>query len=141
MANVSAWSQYTLAYTGGDNGGHYFRIELDGGAPLVEIGRRTTFLAQYFRHVRRGAVRVGARSANSSVHPLGFVNADGTRVVVVKADGPASISVAGLTPGRYAITAALERGPRPMAEEVDVGEGQFLNVRVAGRGVATIAGP
>jgi hypothetical protein len=140
LANVSAWSQYTLAYTGGDNGGHYFRIELGGGTPVVETGRRTMFLAQYFRHVRRGAVRVGAASANSSVHPLGFLNANGSRVVVVKADGPASISVAGLAPGRYEVTAALERGPRPPAEEVDVAPGQYLNARIAHRGVLTVVG-
>ena len=140
LANVSAWSQYTLAYTGGDNGGHYYRVELDDGDPRVEIGRRSIFLAQYFRHIRRDAVRVGVTSENASVHPLAFVNADGSRVVVLKADGPASVSIGGLPAGRYAVSATLERGPRPPSDEVRVTLGQFVNLRIAGRGVLTIAG-
>ena len=66
----------------------------------------TPFLAQYFRYVRLGAVRVSAQSSASTRVPVAFVNADGRYVVVVKTmagTGSQAVTLTGLAPGTYGV--------------------------------------
>jgi hypothetical protein len=138
--NVAAWSQFTIAFLERDNGGQHIRIDLrDPRHPRVMLSYRSRFLRQYFHYIRMGARRIEARSADSSVDPLAFINADGRWVVIVRADGPSAFSIAGLPPGRYGVTAAVERDVAPPATETAVAAGERLDLRIPARGVMTIA--
>lgn len=107
LGNNIAWSQYTIAAPyawsqGTDNGGAYF-IQNSTSGP-IEMGWRTKFLRQYFRFIRRGAVRINATTTNGTFDPVAFINSDGKTVVVVKAGGSGSFSVNGLPNGTYGIS-------------------------------------
>ena len=71
--------------------------------PTITIGSRTKFLRQYFKFIRRGAVRMTALSSNGNFDPLAFTNTNGTVVVVVKTNGSGTISIQGLPAGTYGI--------------------------------------
>ncbi|MEQ1762326.1 MAG: glycoside hydrolase family 30 beta sandwich domain-containing protein, partial [Pyrinomonadaceae bacterium] len=103
VGNNSSWQQYTLAFNNQpDNGAQYYLVDdKEKLRPTVTGGRRTAFLRQYFRYIRRGAVRIGAGSSNSSFDPVAFINANGNYVVVVKAVTPGTISFETLPPGKY----------------------------------------
>lgn len=105
VGNTSAWQQFTLAYPSEDDGGHYFIVDArDPDRPRVSMGRRTTFLRQYFRYVRPGAVRVSATTSDPRFDPLAFVNTGGEAVVVVKAAAAGTFAVQGLPRGRYDVS-------------------------------------
>jgi hypothetical protein len=67
--------------------------------PLPDV----RFNRQYFRFIRRGAVRIEARSQTAEVDPLAFINPDGRHVVVVKTTRAAELTIAGLPAGRYGL--------------------------------------
>jgi hypothetical protein len=139
----TSWQQFTLAYMNRDDpGGAYFNInDSNPAAPIVQTGSRTKFLAQYFRYVRQGAVRVDAASSESTFDPVAFVNPDSAMVVVVKTDREGSFAVQGLAPGSYDITAttASAAGQR-LGTATVTAEGSLVRVTAPGRGVVTIAG-
>lgn len=103
--NNSSWQQYTLAYPGTDNGGHYYTINDTNGT--FALGSRTKFFRQYFQYIRYGATRIGATaSGNSYIDPLAFRNVDGKYVVVATVTGapsPVTFGVNGLPSGTYGI--------------------------------------
>jgi len=136
IGRVSAWQEFALAFPTGDNGAQYYLVGKDGS---VEPARRTRFLRQYFHYVRAGAVRIGATSDNPDLDPLAFVNADGRYVVVVKADAPGSVSIAGLPAGKYVVSYTTDdQAGRETA--VTLVSGGQLSARIPARGVMTIAG-
>lgn len=144
----SAWQQFALAGCGpGDPGGRHFLIDASNPAnPVVTMARRTHFLRQYFKYIRAGAQRIAASSTNLALAPLAFINTDGRYVVVVKASGAASFSVAGLPAGRYGVS--YTSGPdesTPNRSGVDAGEvtiqaGGVLSTAIPEAGVLTIFG-
>ena len=97
LANVSAWEQYTLVYGTVDNGEHYFFAT----GNTVTLGNIGKFLRQYFKYVRKNAVRIEAQSSNSAFDPVAFKNANGKEVVVVNAKSGGSFTISGLDPGTY----------------------------------------
>lgn len=140
LANVSAWQQYTLAFSGEDDGGAYYKIgsEVSGG---IRMGRRTTFLRQYFSCVRPGSVRIEASSSNNNFDAVAFQNNRGAASVVIKADHPGNLTVRGLPRGRYFVDYAtddLEPGSRPVERFVD--QDLELNVSIPSAGVLTVCG-
>src|SRR5262249_8378197 len=80
LGRNSAWAQYTLAIPindGSDDGAQYYIInDSDQNNPVITIGNRTKFLRQYFKFVRRGAIRIKATSGDSASDPIAFVNTD-----------------------------------------------------------------
>jgi hypothetical protein len=141
LGNASAWQQFTLAFPSStDDGGKYYLIDTTAaGGPRVVMGNRTRYLAQYFRHVRAGAVRVGATSSRGGVEPLAFVNADGRAVVVVKTAGGATLAVSGLPAGRYRVTSTTASTTAADGGTFDVAPGGSLSTSIAAAGVVTIA--
>jgi hypothetical protein len=104
---VSAWEQFALAFPGRSHSGKYYAIETGtSGRPRVLLTDTARYLRQYFRHVRRGATRIAASSADERLSPVSFVNPDGRMVVVVKAAIGGSAAITGLRPGRYGISYA-----------------------------------
>lgn len=126
LANVSAWQQYTLAFVGtNDTGGKYYLVdETDPARPVVTLSSRGAFLRQYFRYIRRGAVRHGASSTTSAYAPTAFTNANGTAVVVVEAAEAGSMTITNLPPGTYGVsyTTASETGVEAPPREIEAGE-------------------
>ncbi|MBC7791193.1 MAG: hypothetical protein H7Z74_14705 [Anaerolineae bacterium] len=108
----SAWQQYTLAFPGSPteptrSGGSYITLETsDTLRPVVRIAEQTKFLRQYFRFVRRNAVRIGAASDDDRFRPLAFINSDSAFVVVVKASAGGTLSIKGLPIGMYGVSFA-----------------------------------
>jgi len=101
-ANVSAWQQYTLAYTSPDNGAQYFPIT----GTTVSYGWRTKELRHYFKYIRIGSQRISASSSdcpddrlscNQSFDPVAFKKANGYDInnytIVIKARNVSGQSV------------------------------------------------
>jgi len=114
---VSAWQQYAMVSSIPvgtlDDGGAYYLVDVrDPKAPTLRMGDRTPGLAQYFRYIRLGATRIGARSSDNAVKPTAFRNTDGTFVVVLASKEAGTITVRGLPAGRYlaSYTTAQETG-------------------------------
>ena len=106
---VSAWQQYSIARKSAagvpDEGGDYYIVDIrNAKAPVIRMADRTRRLAQYFGYIRFGAKRIEARSSRVSIKPTAFRNANGTFVVVLDSDRPATINVRGLPAGRYAVS-------------------------------------
>jgi hypothetical protein len=100
VAQASAWQQYTLAFSAKETGAQYFRLA--GGNPV--IASRTRALRQYFRYVRAGAVRIGAKSDAPSVRPVAFQGPADRFTVVLHVDRPAAIAIGRVPAGSYAAT-------------------------------------
>jgi hypothetical protein len=144
VGNNSAWAQYALAYmnlNNTDGGGLYYLIDNHTtSSPTVRAGQRTPYLAQYFRYVRAGAVRIGATSSDAAFDPVAFTNPDTKTVVVVKADRAGEFVIEGLAAGPYEVTATTTAGVAQRLGSVNAVAGTRLRVSAPGRGVVTIAG-
>lgn len=142
LGRVSAWQQFALAFPSQEDiGGHYYNIDVsDPGSPRVNIGRRTKFLAQYFRYVRRGAVRLEARSRDPAFSPVAFRNVNGRVVVVVRAARAGEVSVGGLPAGPYGINYATEDEYNVEGPSRQVGSSGTLSASIPDSGVLTVYG-
>jgi O-glycosyl hydrolase len=141
LGNATAWQQFAIGFPiAEDNGAQYYLIDVSNpAAPRISAGSRTPYLAQYFRYVRRGAQRIGAASRRATLDPVAFINADGTRVVVVKADAPASFAVGGLPAGRYGVSHTTAAGSVVEAP-ITIATGDAASLTMPGAGVLTIFG-
>ena len=145
LAQVSSWEQYTLCWVmsqTGDNGGQYYvadDVSNPTNPPLV-IGSRTRFLRQYFKFVRRDAVRIDAKSSSLGFDPVAFKNADGHEVVVVKASSGGSFKIQGLSTGTYGIKYTTANQYDVDARAVTISSGQLLGASIPAAGVITIYG-
>jgi hypothetical protein len=96
-------------------------------------------LSQVFLYVRRGAVRIDAKSDNPDKTSVAFINRDGGRVVIVrarKAGGP--VTLTGLPSGHYGLrfvddVQKIERLPTST-----ISAGESLQFEMPRSGVATI---
>lgn len=147
VANVSAWAQFVIApILGGqlseiqnDVGGALYIIDNSNpSAPKVVVLSRTKLLRQYFKYIRRGAVRIGASSTNPVLAPVAFVNADGGTVVVVRARGDARFTVGGLPPATYGIKYATTREWDIDRPDIVVSSDGVLTTSIPESGVLTI---
>lgn len=150
IGNASAWQQYTLAFPGKDNGGHYYAWQ-DGRAVM---GDRTRYLRQYFHYVRRGAVRVGASITDSlaaggstggatggatDAKATAFVHPMRGQVVVVHAPASGSLTVRGLRAATYAVTiTTVDATGRELPDVVTDSTG-VVRVALPAAGVLTLS--
>ena len=142
FGNVSAWQQFGLAFCGtGDNGGSYFPVsgaKVGENNPVVNTGRMTKYLRQYFRYVGLRAVRLAATSSDARFTPVAFRNANGRYVVVVKATAGASFTVGGLPAGLYGIDyTTVADYMKPLAD-VQITGAQSITTAIPDSGVVTI---
>jgi hypothetical protein len=141
-ADVVAWQQWGIATTedqntGDDSGFHYFVDVKDPDQPKIRMGRRTVALAQYFKFIRMGATRIGARSDRRGSKAVAFRNTNGTHVVVVNADRAGSVSVQGLPSGDYGARYIGEDStPRDLAVTLSP-DGRGLSATIPAAGVTT----
>jgi hypothetical protein len=145
LGRNSAWAQYRLATLdpGGavDNGGVYFGIDTgDPARPRLLMGKRTKFLRQYFKFVRRGARRVGASTSDAAFDPVAFVHPDGTAVVVIKAEREGLVVVRNLPAASYGIKYTTQSAYDVDLPDIPVREGAAMSTGIPGPGVLTIYG-
>jgi Big-like domain-containing protein len=142
LANVSAWQQFGLAFCGQyDVGGMYFMVsgaQLGQNSPVVNTGRMTKFLRQYFRYVRLKAVRVGATSADARFAPVAFRNANGKYVVVVNATAAGSFTVGGLPAGTYGLDYTTATDYAHALPDATISGSQAITAAIPATGVLTI---
>jgi hypothetical protein len=105
-AEVSAWQRWGIAFTDEiknvDDSGFYYFVDIkEPDQPKIRMGKHTAALAQYFKFIRMGATRIGARSDRRGSRVVAFRNTNGTHVVVVNADRGGAVSVQGLPAGSY----------------------------------------
>jgi len=106
----------------------------------VGMGKHSDQLAQVFRFVRRGAVRVDATSS-SDKQSVAFVNPDGRYVVVVRTHGPVGeFGVVGLPAGRYAQRFVSDERRTQSMDTVEIPSNGFVPASVTEAGVLTIYG-
>jgi hypothetical protein len=141
IAQNSSWAQYTIGGPGtaaNDNGGAYYLADVTNPAsPVLITGSRTKFLRQYFKYVRRGAVRIGVGSS-ANFDPLAFQNTDGRMVVVVKASSGGSFTVSGLAAGTYGIKYTTNNAYDVDLPDVNIIGGQALMTAIPTAGVITV---
>jgi hypothetical protein len=104
--NNSAWQQYTLAWPGTDNGGHYFGF--NGTTPVAGI--RTKALREVFSNVHRGAIRIGSTSTDPTIITAAFINTDQSFVSLVRLRAANTINITGLPAGRYKTSFTTDSG-------------------------------
>jgi hypothetical protein len=141
IGNNSAWQQFTLGFPTSDNGAQYYWIDNSNpSSPQVVMGSRTRLLRQYFKFIRAGAQRIEATTTDGKFDPVAFINPNGKYVVVVKANGGGSFSVAGLPAGRYGIK--YTTGSQYDVDLVDVtlGSGGALSASIPASGAITVYG-
>ena len=142
VGNNSAWQQFILVVPGEpDNGSMYFTVDASNPmAPRVSPAVRTPALAQYFRYIRSGAVRIAATGSDAAFDPVAFVNPDGKQVVVVRATRNGSVVVQGLAAGAYEVTYTTGSQANVRVATMSVGAADTMRVTIPDRGAITIAG-
>ena len=145
IGNNSAWQQFSLAWVTSsgatDNGGNLYIVDDAVVAnPTVTISSRTRFLRQYFKFIRRGAVRMGAISNSGIFDPLAFTNVDSTVVVVIKAGGGGTMSIQGLPGGTYGVKFTTPNQYDADLTNQTIGSGEALITGIPRDGVITIYG-
>lgn len=151
VAQASSWEQYTLCWVQseygplgeqGDKGGNYYTADdvSNPTNPPIVMASRTKFLRQYFKFIRRDAVRIGAMSSNPGLDPLAFKNADGRQVVVVKASSGGSFQIHGLSAGTYGIKYTTAKEYDVDEPAVTVSSRELLSASIPDAGVITIYG-
>ncbi len=140
VARVSAWQQFTLAYTGSDAGDKYYLVNMSNpSAPTVKMGNRTRYLRQFFHYVLAGAVRVDASSTLAALTPVGFQNPNGKAVLVVRATAASSLAVQGLPAGTYGLRYTTAGATdAPAGSDQTIASGQLVNTSIPAAGVITI---
>ncbi|HXF23207.1 MAG TPA: carboxypeptidase-like regulatory domain-containing protein [Gemmatimonadaceae bacterium] len=133
----SAWQQYTLGYPGSDGGGAYFIVG-SGNSPTVTMGSRTTYLMEYFRYVRAGAVRVGTSGGTDAAAPVAFINTNGGFVVVTKTTGAVTFRINGLPAGTYGVSYTTATASGSQLPNVTATAGNGVDVTMPAAGVITV---
>jgi hypothetical protein len=133
-----AWQQYTFGYdaANGDGGGAYYLVNHTTHSVTISSGMK--FLRQYFKFIRRGAVRISATSNNATFDPVAFINTNGKYVAVVKTTAGGSFNVVGLPAGTYGIKyAAGSRYDFDLPDQT-IGSGGIVTTNIPDAGVITI---
>ncbi len=138
----ASWQQFTLGFCGeGDDGGAYFTVDnKDPENPRVQIGERTRFLRQYFKFIRRDALRIGVQSTNKAFDPLVFINSNGSYVVVVLADTECAFELRGLPGGKYGIKYTTASEYDVDQPDVLLNANQSIHLSIPEAGVLTVYG-
>lgn len=131
----STWEEYALAFPGTDSGGILISVT---GPSTVVISQRAKFYRQYFKHVRRNAVRYKATSNSGNLDALAWYNTDSTHVVVVKANTGGSVNITGLPSGSYGIFYTTGSEYNRHRTNQTIAFGQILSTSIPSAGVITI---
>ncbi|NWG91936.1 MAG: hypothetical protein HXY21_05440 [Parvularculaceae bacterium] len=100
-AGASAWQRYGVAAKADAAGKSKpgYLLEFANGEVALKPG--VAAMAEIFRNVREGAVRIDAAAEAPGVDAVAFRNRDGRHAVFVLAAGAGPIAIEGLPKGRY----------------------------------------
>ncbi len=141
VGNVSGWQQWAMAGRSDtpDQGAYYARVNVgQSGSAAIGPARRAGGLAQVFRNVRRGAVRIGASSTATNRIATAFINPDGKWVAVIRATGSGATTINGLPAGRYIVSFTNEEGTTTAGQSVSV-SGSYT-AQIPSAGVLSVTG-
>ncbi len=94
---------------------------------------------QYFRDVRLGATRIGAKSSlKSRIKPVAFQNVDSSVTVILDAEEQSEIELLGLPSGNYRAYYIANKKYAEMDDVLTVGETGTLKVEMPGPGLMTL---
>jgi hypothetical protein len=140
--HVSSWQQWAAAgrKEDGDGGAYYVLVNTrQSELPRVYMTDLSRQLSQVFLYVRRGAVRIDARSDNPDKTSVAFINRDGGRVVIVRASkAGGTITVNGLPAGQYGLRLVDDLCKTEQRPVVTVSGDEPLQFDMTGPGVATV---
>ena len=140
--NNSAWQRFILGdyyLCGICTAGKYYNIDQTNPSnPQVSLVPDAKFLRQYFRFIRKGAVRIQANTTNWAFDPVAFINTNGDYVVVVKTQTNGTLAVQGLPAGTYGIKYTTTQEYNVDLPDVALSTGQQLDTNMPGVGVMTI---
>jgi len=142
VGNVSVWQQWAVAgrIKDGDRNSYYVLIDTEKSEPpYASMNDLSYQLSQVFLFVRRGAVRVDARSDNPDKTCVAFINRDGGRVVIVRArKAGAPVTVNGLPEGQYGVRFIDDLRNIEQLPPVTLAGGEALQFDMPRSGVATV---
>ncbi|OGX56353.1 MAG: hypothetical protein A2460_03295 [Omnitrophica WOR_2 bacterium RIFOXYC2_FULL_43_9] len=114
--------------------------DTDPANPTLAITPMTKFTRQYYKFIRKGAIRIDATSNNTNFDPVAFVNTNGKYVVVVNANTGGTFSIKNLPAGNYGIKyTTLNQYDIDLTDQ-DISSGQTLTTNIPAAGVITIYG-
>jgi hypothetical protein len=134
----SAWQQGILGEYRETRTGLYVVDASNPNNPKVTMQDLTKFTRQYFKFIRRGAVRIEASSDDANLDPLAFVNTDSSYVVVVKAEAAQNFSIQGLPAGAYGIKHTTSRQYNVDQAEITISAGEAVSAGIPAPGVITV---
>jgi len=129
----SAWQQSAL-----DGRNAYYA--LDHATGQVALTPKTTFMRQYYKYIRPGAVRIEAATSNAAHDPLAFISKEGAYVVVINAKSAGTFAIRNLPAGTYGISYTTANAAGASLPDVTVANGGTLEGSIPAVGVVTIAG-
>jgi hypothetical protein len=143
VGRVSSWQQWAAAgklVDGDERGGFYVLVNTsEAELPRVHLSKLSYPLSQVFLFVRRGAIRIDARSDNPDKTSVAFINRDGGRVVVIRAKkAGAPVTVNGLPAGQYGVRFVDDRQNIEQLAPVTVSGEGALQFDMPRSGVATV---
>jgi hypothetical protein len=135
------WQQYAIAF---DEVGFSDTKYFDISSPTVTPTTYTKYLRHGFKYVMRGAVMKDVTNSHASCEGVAFVNPNGTYVVVLKATGSVTCTVADLPPGTYGRKRTQGNGTSsPSSYDTDLGNAtvsttEDVSFTFTGEGVGTV---
>ena len=136
----SAWQQGTVGGLVSNNPptALYVIDDTNPSNPIITMGSKTRFTRQYYKFIRKGAVRIEAASNNTAFDPLAFINTNGGCVVVVNASTGGSFSLQGLPVGTYGIFYTTATQYDINLPDVTINANQALTTDIPAAGVLTV---
>src|SRR3989338_3105382 len=114
--------------------------DTDPNNPTLAISPMTKFTRQYYKFIRKGAIRIDAASNNTNFDPVAFVNTNGKYAVVVDANTGGTFYIKNLPAGNYGIKyTTLNQYDIDLTDQ-DISSGQALTANIPAAGVITIYG-
>ena len=139
VGHVSAWQQWGAAglTSWGAGASYYAMVDTSNGA--IQTATLTRHLAQVFKYVRNGALRIDASSDSSSRKPVAFINKDGKWVAVVRnTAGAGPIAIGGLPAGNYGVRFTGDNHQSQDLPAVTLSAGAWLTTNLPSSGTATV---
>lgn len=137
--HVSSWQQWAIATPPKPDGalrdGWLINVRPEGLALTPTAAK----LAQVFRHVPVGAVRISA-ARDPAAPAVAFQNPRGDRVALVLTPAPARVTIRGLGPGAYDVSLVTSSGRRILLPSQSVVRGRAVVIDAPQAGVLAVAG-
>jgi hypothetical protein len=141
-AEASAWQRYGVADKAREGGRTKPGYLIDFKDGRLSLKSDVVPMAEIFRNVREGAVRIAAKSSSPAARALAFRSPDGGDAIFILADKPGAFLVEGLRPGAHAIAFAPKNGgARGTKTELQTDAAGAIRLSADRPGVIALTGP